>query len=199
MVNPIISFTAEVDVEHCYAAAKAKKQSFFIYYAYAIISAFNEVESFRLRVVSEPLGSEPEVYLYDVVDLITPIKISESGKYIEVCIPYTPSFDEFYAKASEIIAAAPAAALGDNTFISMDQSNTYACVSAMPTLHFSSATFTLSNAGGVNMISLSNVGKMVTREGRKVIPIAISAHHGLVDGGHVSAFFGRVQEILDSM
>ncbi|MFI3332549.1 MAG: CatA-like O-acetyltransferase [Rikenellaceae bacterium] len=199
MMDPNISITSDVDVQSCYASAKRRGESFFVYYSYAIIRALNEIESFRLRAVSEPLGSEPEVYLYDVVDMISPIKISEEGKYIEMRFEYTPSFEEFYRKAIDVIASAPAAAESEEIFFTMNEKHTYACISAMPKLYFTGVKHACTNQGGVNMLSLINVGKMVTRDGRSVIPIALSAHHGLVDGGHISDFFARVQEILDSL
>lgn len=199
MSHPTFSVTSHINVDACYAAAKAKGHSFFIYYAYAIIRAINEIESLRLRAVSEPLGSEPEVYLYDVVDLITPIKISDEGKYIEMCIPYTPDFDAFYRNAEQIIASAAAAAQSNDVYITMNEQHTYACVSAMPKLYFTSISHTRTYEGGVNMITLLNVGKMVVCEGCRVVPVAISVHHGLIDGGHVSDFYCRVQEIADSL
>lgn len=199
MSDPIISVTSEVEVDACFAAAKSRGESFFIYYSYAVTRALNEIESFRLRAVSEPIGSPAEVYLYDVVDMVSPIKISESGKYVEIHVPYTPNFEEFYRNAFEAIAAAPSLAGNDDIFLRMDQSNTYVCVSAMPKLHFTSVKHARTSHGGVNMLTLLSVGKMIPRDGRHVMPIAISVHHGLTDGGHIEAFFVRVQEILNSL
>ncbi len=200
MLDPIITFTSEINVDNCYTAAKQRGDSFFIYYSYAIIKTLNEIEAFRLRVVREPHSSEPEVYLYDVVDITTPIKISEDGRYIEMSIPYTPSFEEFYSKAKEVIESAPVVAQSNaEIFFTMNEEHTYACISAMPDLHFTGVKHACTQQGGVNMLSLISVGKMITRDGCQVVPIALSAHHGLVDGCQISSFFARVQKILDTL
>ncbi len=196
MIDPRFSITSEVCINNCYAKAKSAGKSFFIHYIYAILRTLNEIEQFRYRVVSTEDGGS-EVYLYDRVDVTTPIKISEDGRYQEVVIEYTPSFDEFYERAMAAIKSAPKLALSDDAFNLQDENQTLACISSMPFLHFTNFTPCLSNNGCIDDFTLLAVGKSVVREGKSMMPISITTHHGLTDGAHVGKFIDRVQELLD--
>jgi len=46
---------------------------------------------------------------------------------------------------------------------------------------------------------LINVGKAVLKEGKMMMPVAISFHHGLCDGYHISRFFNLVEEYLRTL
>jgi chloramphenicol O-acetyltransferase type A len=41
-----------------------------------------------------------------------------------------------------------------------------------------------------------NAGKAVRREGRLVMPLAMTVSHAFVDGAHVSLFFEKVEQYL---
>ncbi len=199
MEDPMMSFTSEVEVDKSYATAKSRGESFYLYYAYAITKTVNEIEPLRRRVVSSKEGDGVEVYLYDVVDLLSTVNVSDDGRYIEMPMPYKESFEEFYAAAKEAIAIAPEIAKSGELFAVMDEEHTYNCVSAIPNLYFTSAKHCRKNFAAVDEFTLVNVGKMVVREGKRVIPIGISANHALVDGLDIGKFFDRVQEILDTL
>lgn len=191
-VNPTISITSEVVCEGAKERAKAAGQSFFLHYLYAIVNAANEVKEFRFR--HDPQG---RVVCYDKVDVLTPIKINENGDFFSVLIPYHKDFSAFYEEAQRIIAAIP------------KESNPYSAeqqdpekgefdvilLSATPDLYFTSMTHTQEFRQGSNY-PLMNAGKVVTRGGELVMPIAINVHHGFVDGHHISQFFKKVEEFL---
>jgi chloramphenicol O-acetyltransferase type A len=40
-------------------------------------------------------------------------------------------------------------------------------------------------------------GKWSIKDGRKMMPVAVHAHHGLVDGFHIGKFLHKYQELLD--
>ncbi|TLN02146.1 chloramphenicol acetyltransferase, partial [bacterium] len=40
-------------------------------------------------------------------------------------------------------------------------------------------------------------GRFVTREGRTWMPVAVQAHHALLDGLHVGRYYQRIQELFD--
>jgi chloramphenicol O-acetyltransferase type A len=43
---------------------------------------------------------------------------------------------------------------------------------------------------------LLNAGKAIIREGKLVMPIAMTIHHGFIDGHHLSLFYKKVEEFL---
>lgn len=152
-----------------------------------------------MRVISTPDGDGVEVYSYDKVDFVSPIKVDGSGAFIEILVPYTPSFVDFYRSATEMVATAPARVGAPEPFVPITDDTLYTCVSATPNLYFTSIKHTRQKSHGVDEITLMNVGKVIMRDGHKVMPIAISIHHGLADGGDVNEFFAKVQHILDTL
>ena len=67
-------------------------------------------------------------------------------------------------------------------------------LSATPDLYFTSLTCTQEHRHGGNY-PLMNAGKAVIRGGVLVMPIAMTIHHGFIDGHHLSLFYkkgGRV-------
>ncbi|MFR9608118.1 MAG: CatA-like O-acetyltransferase [Rikenellaceae bacterium] len=193
MANPTISFTVRMDLDNCYRAAKSRGRSLFIYYSYALIKAINDIEELRLRVQRE--DGEVVVNAYDSVDLVTPITVGEDGEFIEVRIAYSTDFEEFYQRAEAIIGSASA---GGDPIIEHVADGTFAVVSAMPFLDFSSAQFTLSELGGVNQEPLIGVGKISNVNGHRSAPVAICIHHWLVDGFQIGRFYEIAQQTLDS-
>lgn len=191
-VNPTISITSEVVCAGAKARAKEAKQSFFLHYLYAILNAANEVKEFRFR--HDPDG---RVVCYDKVDVLTPIKINENGDFYSVRIPYHKDFETFYAEAQHIIKSIPKES---NPYSAEEQSPDskdfdVILLSATPDLYFTSMTATQEFRHGSNY-PLMNAGKAVTRGGELVMPIAMTVHHGFIDGHHFSLFFKKVEEFL---
>lgn len=191
-VNPTISITSEVACDGAKTRAKAAGQSFFLHYLYAILNAANEVKEFRFRH-----DRDGKVVSYDEVDVLTPIKINENGDFYSVRIPYHKDFNTFYKEAQRIIESIPAAS---NPYSAEEQSPDteefdVILLSATPDLYFTSMTATQEFRHGSNY-PLMNAGKAVTRGGELVMPIAMTVHHGFMDGHHFSLFFKKVEEFL---
>ena len=100
--NPQLSITSEVECGGAKQRAKAAGQSFFLHYLYAVLRAANEIPEFRYRI-----DTEGRVVLYDTIDMLSPIKIKENGKFFTTRFPYHNDFDTFYREAKMIIEAIP--------------------------------------------------------------------------------------------
>ena len=177
--NPQLSITSEVECGGAKQRAKAAGQSFFLHYLYAVLRAANEIPEFRYRI-----DTEGRVVLYDTIDMLSPIKIKENGKFFTTRFPYHNDFDTFYREAKMIIEAIPE----DGDYGLM-------LLSATPDLYFTSITGTQEKKSG-NNYPLLNAGKAIVREGKLVMPIAMTIHHGFIDGHHLSLFHKKVEEFL---
>ena len=192
--NPQLSITSEVECGGAKKRAKEAHQSFFLHYLYAVLRAANEIPELRYRI--DPEG---RVVLYDQIDILSPIKIKENGKFFTIRFPYHEDFETFYQEARKIIDSIPEngdpyaaengeVANGDYGLI---------LLSATPDLYFTSITGTQEKQSG-NNYPLLNAGKAITKEGKLVMPIAMTIHHGFVDGHHLSLFYRKVEELLKS-
>lgn len=190
--NPQLSITSEVECGGAKKRAKEAHQSFFLHYLYAVLRAANEIPELRYRI--DPEG---RVVLYDQIDVLSPIKIKENGKFFTIRFPYHEDFETFYQEARKIIDSIPKdgdpyaaengeVANGDYGLI---------LLSATPDLYFTSITGTQEKQSG-NNYPLLNAGKAIAKEGKLVMPIAMTIHHGFVDGHHLSLFYRKVEELL---
>ena len=192
--NPQLSITSEVECGGAKKRAKEAHQSFFLHYLYAVLRAANEIPELRYRI--DPEG---RVVLYDQIDILSPIKIKENGKCFTIRFPYHEDFETFYQEARKIIDSIPEngdpyaaengeVANGDYGLI---------LLSATPDLYFTSITGTQEKQSG-NNYPLLNAGKAIIKKGKLVMPIAMTIHHGFVDGHHLSLFYRKVEELLKS-
>lgn len=193
-VNPTISITSEVECAGAKARAKKAGQSFFLHYLYAILHAANEVKEFRFRH-----DREGRVVVYDQVDVLTPIKVNDKGDFYSVRIPYHKDFIAFHEEAQRIIRAIPTESKPYDAEEQSPDKEAFDVIllSATPDLYFTSITATQEFRHGSNY-PLMNAGKAVIRGGELVMPIAMTVHHGFMDGHHFSLFFKKVEEFLKS-
>lgn len=191
-VNPTISITCEVQCGGAKTRAKQAKQSFFLHYLYAVLRAVNEIKEFRYRI-----DREGRVVLYDKVEMLTPIKINDEGKFFTAQIPYTEDFNSFHEEAQRIIRNIPKDGNPYDAEAHNPDNEDFDIIllSATPDLYFTSFTCTQEFRHGSNY-PLMNAGKAVTRGGELVMPIAMTIHHGFIDGHHISLFYKKIEEFL---
>lgn len=189
--NPTISITSEVECEGGKTRAKAAGQSFFLHYVYAVLRAVNEIPEFRYRI-----DAEGRVVYFDTVDMLSPIKVKENGRFFTVRFPWHEDFETFYTEAKAVINAVDP----DGDPYTAEQKGgkellDVILLSATPDLYFTSLTCTQEHRHGSNY-PLMNAGKAITRDGKLIMPIAMTIHHGFVDGHHLSLFYKKVEEWL---
>ena len=193
--NPNISITTEVDCTHAREVAKAKNQSFFVYYIYAMLRAMNEVDEFKYRI-----DSQGQVWYYEQIDITTPILLNEQGDCSIIRIPLKEDFDDFYTAAVHLIEEAKGETESNFDKSNLDEENDpfgTIFLSATPELYFTSLVGAQENRYG-NSYPLLNVGKAIEREGKLLMPVAITISHAVADGLHISRFFQKIEEVLNA-
>ena len=189
--NPTISITSEVECAGAKARAKAAGESFFLHYLYAVLRAVNEIPEFRFRI-----DAEGRVVYFDHVDMLTPIKVKENGRFFTIRLPWNTDFQTFYTTAKAIINDIdPNGNPYDMEKVGGKDLLDVILLSAPPDLYFPSLTCTQEHRHGSNY-PLMNAGKAILKEGKLVMPIAMTIHHGFIDGHHLSLFYKKVEEFL---
>ncbi len=198
-VNPQVCITAEIDCTSAYEDCKENKKSFFRKYVYAILRSVNDIKELKYRI--EVKDGEEQIVLYDKISLLTPIKINKTGEFTTIKVPYHLTFEKFNAVIDELIKELDENS-ADPYYIEEDVEKRGFCdvvlISALPDLHFTSISPTQSCKWGSRK-PIINVGKAVMKEGRMMMPVAISFHHGLCDGFHISNFYKKVEEYLKEL
>lgn len=191
--NSWYSVTSEVDVTHTWTQCHAQGRSFFLCYLYAMLRASNEVRAFGYR----PDGKGGVVW-FDNVGATVPIDVPGRTFYT-VLIPYIENYDDFVDNATRIIRSIPEDGdpYGVNRQLIDSGETGVVNISATPKLYFTSMTYTFHKPGLGSDWPLMNAGKMVEREGKKVMPMAVYVDHSFVDGADLALFFEKVQHYLD--
>lgn len=192
-LNPQLSITSEVECGGARKRAKAAGESFFLHYLYAVLRAVNEIKEFRYRI-----DSEDRVVYFDTIDILSPIKVKENGKFFTVRFQWDEDFATFYAQAQKALASIDpegdpyeAEKSGGKELLDV------LLLSATPDLYFTSITATQEYRHG-NNYPLMNAGKAIVKESKLIMPISMTLHHGFVDGHHIALFYQKVEEFLKS-
>ena len=106
------------------------------------------------------------------------------------------TLEEFVAEARGIIAAAMR---GEGDAYGADSEKDTFVISVNPWYSFTGLQFQFPQNAGEN-IPLSVFGKiMVDMQGRRTMPVAVSFHHGFVDGYQVGRYWEAFQHNLDTL
>jgi chloramphenicol O-acetyltransferase type A len=183
--EPFFGVCLNIECGIAYQRAKENGHSFFLYYLYQSLAAANKTEPFRYRI------SGDDVFIYDRVHA-SPTINRPDGTFGFAYMDFKDSFEEFIQEAQ--------------VEIDKVQSSTglIPAVSGENVIHFSSIPWlnftSLSHARKFSFndsIPKISFGKMTEVNGRKMMPVAIHAHHGLMDGYHVGQFVDSFQELMN--
>ena len=120
----------------------------------------------------------------------------EDHSFASVIIPYKDTLEKFVAEARGIIAAA---LRGEGDAYGADSEKDTFVISVNPWYSFTGLQFQFPQNAGEN-IPLSVFGKiMVDMQGRRTMPVAVSFHHGFVDGYQVGRYWEAFQHNLDTL
>lgn len=192
--NSWYAVTTEVDCTFAWQECKERHTSFFIRYLYAMLHAANAIREFGYR----PDGSEGVVW-FDQVGATVPVAV-EGGTFHTVLVDYIADYVTFYANTRHLLTHLPEVPepYGVNQRLIESGETGVINISATPQLYFTSMTYTFHRPGLGSDWPLMNVGKVVEREGRKVMPVGVYVDHCFVDGSHISQFINMMQDILNT-
>lgn len=187
MKSPYFGFTTEVDCTKAYDNAKEKGYSFFAYYLYKSMVAINTVDELKLRMVDD------QIILFDEVHVGSTIG-REDGTFGFSFFEYSEDFKKFNeGLQNQINIVQNSKGLGiSNDVLPINHIR-------HTTIPWSSFTTILhpTNFDPKECIPKIAFGKFSIKDGRKMMPVSIEAHHGLADGLHLAKYFEEFQKQLD--
>ncbi len=181
--HPFFGMCSTVDITATLAWTRANKRSFALAAWFACQQTVNALQPFRLRI------REDGVWVHDEIAVATTI-LNDDQTFRFVYLPYTNAFDEFERLARETMAGPPPETIND-------QPDNDAVVhgSTVPWVEFSSITHARPGNRS-DSIPKFVFGKYSSREGEYRMPVAVDAHHALMDGFHVGQFYQKFSELL---
>ena len=185
--EPFFGLTVEIDCTKAYATAKQLGTSFFVYYLHKTLVAVNTIESFRYRIADEA------IYIYDTIDVSATI-MREDQTFGFSLIEYSPDFNVFAANTlQEIERIQNTSGLFTREF----PNDNLIHFSAVPWINFSSLSHSRSFSFPDSCPKISFGKMMIANDGKRTMSMSINAHHGLMDGFHVSQFIDCFQELMN--
>ncbi len=184
--EPFHGICVDVDCTETYFEAKRLGVSFFLKYLHKSLTAANAIEAFRYRII------ENEVFVFDVINA-SPTIPRPDGTFGFSYINYYPEFEkfvEFAAREIDRVTHTPGldpATSGENVIH----------YSSLPWLKFTSLSHARSFSFPDSAPKIS-FGKMTEERGRKIMPMSVHAHHGLVDGYDVGLYVDEFQKLLNN-
>jgi len=186
--DPFYGMVTEMECTAAYDYAKREEISIFAHYLHKSLLAVNSVEEFRMRVVDK------KVVVFDQIHASTTIGRSD-GTFGFSFIPFSEDFESFYeALKSETKNVEESTGLRNSANAQRPDAIHY---STIPWSKFTGLTHARS-FNTDDSIPKITFGKIFTRDHKKILPISIDVHHGLVDALHISQFLQKFQCLLDS-
>ena len=170
-----------------YDYCKKRDVSFFLYYMYESAKAVNMVENFRYRLI------DGEIWLFDIVHPSTTVG-REDNTFGFALFEYKDDFESFAANAKEKIAEVQTYK-GLRIEENVKRVDVVHCTT-VPWFSFTGVKHEKSIRNGDSIPKFA-YGKYFIQDGRKLLPVSINAHHGLVDGYHVAKYLELFHEGLN--
>lgn len=186
--QPAVNIAAEAECRDYTVAAKQAGVPPFALMLHAIGRASMEIENFRLRLLDGKVSRVEKLILsYTVLGPGDDLNFSH--------VAYGPDLERFVTDYLRDRAEARVAR--DLRLLPMTGRD-FIFATCMPWLRFTSIQHPMARFGDCSIPNIA-IGKFARDGGRLRFPLAVQAHHGLVDGIHIHRFIARVESILDEI
>lgn len=182
--EPFFGFTVKIDCTDAYAFSKANGYSFFLYSLHKSLIAVNQIEEFRCRIL------QGEVWQYDVVHA-SPTINRPDGTFGYAYFDFEKDFEPFAVKAKKEIEKVQQSK-GLITSVTGDNIIHY---SFIPWIDFTGLSHARAFRHGDSIPKIC-FGKMTEENGRRIMPMSVHSHHGLMDGYHIGRYIDLLTQIM---
>ncbi len=186
MDQPHFGITAEVDITDFLATVRRSPTLRFTpAIVYLITRTAIEVRPFCWRIRGE------DIVEHDSLRPSFAVPTANSSAFSFCTVPYSPDPLTFHRAAEammELMRDQP-------SFADEPGADDYLFLSAFPWASFTSVTHAMHYHPGDSTPRIT-WGKYFKREGKTLLPLAVQAHHGLVDGSDLGRYYQRIQQLL---
>ncbi len=183
--EPFFGITTPIDCTIGMKKAKEIQIPFFVYYLHKTLAAINSVDNFRLRIENK------KVYLYDEIDASATI-MREDKTFGFSFMKYHEDIYEFNKIAQKEIQRMQST----TGIFTREYPENIIHFSAVPWINFTGLTHSR-NFKIEDSCPKISFGKVVEEKGKRIMSLAVLAHHGLVDGYHMGLFVDELQKELN--
>lgn len=186
MDSPFFGITTELDCTLAYQEAKENDVSFFAIYLHKSMKAVNAVEELTYRIENNQVVAYPVIHAGATIG-------REDGTFGFIYVNFSFNFQTFNTDLQKEIEA-----VHNSTGLRLnndDLKNDLIRHTTIPWTSFSSVLHP-TRFNSKDSVPKITFGKFSSRDGKKYLPVSIEAHHGLLDGLHLSAYLAEFQKEL---
>ncbi len=177
LLNPMVGVTADVDVTALRAFCEARGGSFYLAFMHVAARAANAVPELRRRI------ADGGIVEYDACGT-SHVELLDDGTYTYCTLYHDMDWDDYLPCAEAARRRSREAASIEED---ADVEGLY-FVTSLPWLHYTQ--FVQPTAGGDESNPRISWGKYEADwRGRLMMPVTLLAHHALVDGLQIAAFY----------
>jgi len=185
--EPFYHLNLNVEFTEGLKKVKQSEHSLFAWYLFNAMKAANKVKEFRYRIEGK------EVYEYDVVHA-SPTVGRDDGTFGFAEINFIEDFDLFQSELEIEIKRVRA----QSGLFTAPERPDVIHYSALPWFSFTGLSHPR-NYGDGDSIPKISFGKIFEQDNKSFLPLSVQAHHGLVDGYHVSLFVKAFSTFLNEL
>ena len=186
MDQPHFNLVANVDITSFLNHIKTRQLPFTVPMVYLLSRAANESKAFRWRIRGEEVVEHPSVQ----PSFTVPTEVSEVFSFCTVDYDADPQvfFDRAFATIEKMKTAPD--------FEDEPGRDDYLFLSAIPWVSFTGLSHAM-NYSPPDSVPRISWGKYFQQNGQQLMPLAVQAHHAVVDGSDMGRYFQSVQQLLD--
>lgn len=181
---PYVGVTADVDVTEFIQFCKRHHYSFYLAFLHLAALAANDVREFRQRIHNGGIVEYTECPTSHT-------ELLDNGTYCYCALYHHMPWEEYIVYAEKTRKQCR-----ENEFFEeSDDAEQMYFVSTLPGLHYTSLVQPV--AGGEESNPRITWGKyQKDHNGREQLPVTVLAHHGLVDGIHITQFYQNLARYI---
>ncbi len=187
MASPHVNFCANVDITHLRAFIKKHELPFTQTMVYIVSNTANAVKEFRYRIRGEQVVEHERVHPSFTV-------MTEVEDVFTFCtVNYQPELKPFLTHTREVMDFRK----NNPSLKDEEGQDNLIFLSAIPWFSFTSFQHPM-HIPSKDSVPRIAWGKYFEENGRIKMPLAVQAHHGLVDGVHMGRYYQHFQKLLDA-
>ncbi|TAI48692.1 chloramphenicol acetyltransferase [Flagellimonas allohymeniacidonis] len=188
MNHPHFNITANVEISDFLAQIKKQQLPTTYSLVHLLSETANEVKEFRWRVRNN------EIIEHSMVHPSFTVPTDEADVFSFCTVTFQSNLNDFIEEAKSVRDA-----MKTNPSIEDEPGrDDLLFMSAIPWISFTSMQHAMHYHPHDSVPRIS-WGKFFQQEGKTMMPLSVQAHHALVDGRHMGAFFEKVEQKLRSI
>ncbi|UOY06311.1 chloramphenicol acetyltransferase [Muricauda sp. SCSIO 64092] len=188
MNHPHFNLTANVDITTFLRWVKANNLPLTLTLVHELSKTANGIKEFRWRIRKD------EVVEHELVHPSFTVPTDGTDVFSFCTVRYQPELNAFIQEANQVQQRMRTSPSVEDE----PDRDDYLFMSAIPWVSFTGLQHAMSYHPHDSVPRIS-WGKFFEQNGRTLMPLSVQAHHGLVDGRYMGAYFNNFQEYLDSV